>query len=234
MRARRLLPLLAAVAIAACHRGTNASSTGASDGISEEHIALLAPDAPIFERPAPARFGVAFETSAGTFTIDVHREWAPIGVDRLYHLVRAGFFDDSRFSRVVPNFIVQFGIPGDPRITTEWKDRQLRDDPVRHANVRGTIAYAMTGPNTRTHQLFISLVDNTRLDAQGFSPLGEVVDGMDVVDRIYSGYGETSGGGMRAGKQQEVLSQGNAWLDANFPKLDRLIRARIVSVPGDG
>lgn len=232
MRARRLLPLLAAVAIAACHRGASVSSPGVSTATSEERIALLAPDAPIFQRPAPARFGVAFETSAGTFTIDVHRAWAPMGVDRLYHLVRAGFFDDSRFSRVVPNFIVQFGIPGDPRITTEWKDRQLPDDPVRHSNVRGTIAYAMTGPNTRTHQLFISLVDNTRLDAQGFSPLGEVVDGMDVVDRIYSGYGETSGGGMRAGKQQEVLAQGNAWLDANFPKLDRLIHARIVEADG--
>lgn len=226
----RLLPVLALAAAGACHRSSSAPTAGESP----ERLALFAPDAPIFQRPAPPRFGILFETSAGNFTIDVHRDWAPIGVDRLYHLVRAGFFDDSRFSRVVPNFIVQFGIPGDPRITAEWKDRQLHDDPVRHPNTRGTIAYAMTGPNTRTHQLFISRVDNTRLDAQGFSPLGEIIEGMDVVDRIYSGYGETSGGGMRAGKQQEVLSQGNAWLDANFPKLDRLIRARIVPAPGGG
>jgi homoserine O-acetyltransferase len=216
--------------LSACHR---TPPSPAANG-SPERRALFAPDAAIFQRPAPALFRVAFETSAGPFTVEIHRDWAPIGVDRLYHLVQAGFFDDSRFARVVPNFIVQFGIPGDPRVTAEWKDRQLHDDPVRHANARGTIAYAMIGPNTRTHQFFISRVDNTRLDAQGFSPLGEVVDGMDAVDRIYSGYGETSGGGMRAGKQQEVLAQGNAWLDANFPKLDRLIRARIVPVPGGG
>lgn len=231
MMPARLRPTIALILVCiGCHHATLQSA----DSERPERVALFAPDAPIFQRPAPARFGVTFETSAGNFTIDVHRDWAPIGVDRLYHLVRAGFFDDSRFSRVVPNFIVQFGIPGDPRITTAWQGRQLRDDPVRHPNARGTIAYAMTGPNTRTHQLFVSLVDNTRLDAQGFSPLGEVVEGMDVVDRIYSGYGETSGGGMRAGKQQDVLSQGNAWLDANFPKLDRLIRARIVPAADGG
>ncbi len=227
MRTPRFAPLLAIALFASCHHGAAPSTAGETP----ERIALFAPDAPIFQRPAPARFRVAFETSAGNFTIDVHRDWAPIGADRLYHLVRAGFFDDSRFSRVVPNFIVQFGIPGDPRVTAEWKDRQLKDDPVRHPNARGTIAYAMTGPNTRTHQLFISRVDNTRLDAQGFAPLGEVVEGMDVVDRIYEGYGETSGGGMRAGKQHDVLAQGNAWLDANFPKLDHLVRARIVTGP---
>lgn len=230
MRTLGVIPLLSIAALAACHRNVEPRAAGESP----ERLALFAPDAPIFQRPAPARFRVEFETTAGNFAIDVHRDWAPIGADRLYHLVRAGFFDDSRFSRVVPNFIVQFGIPGDPRVTAEWKDRRLNDDPVRHPNARGAIAYAMTGPNTRTHQFFISRMDNTRLDAQGFSPLGEVVAGMDVVDRIYSGYGETSGGGMRAGKQQEVLSQGNAWLDANFPKLDRLIRARIVPGPAGG
>ncbi len=197
-------------------------------------MALFAPDAPIFQRPAPTLYRVAVETSVGPFTLEIHRDWAPIGADRLYHLVQAGFFDDSRFSRVVPGFIMQFGIPGDPRNSTVWKDRQLHDDPVLHPNERGTIAYAMTGPNTRTHQLFISMADNRRLDVQGFAPLGFVVEGMDVVERLYGGYGETSGGGMRAGKQQQVMAEGNAWLDANFPKLDRLVRARIVTAPSGG
>ncbi len=177
---------------------------------------------------SPALYHVLFETSEGPFTIEIHRDWAPIGADRLFLLVRTGAFDDSRFSRVVPGFIAQFGIPGDPRVTALWRDQRLPDDPVRQPNVRGTIAFAMTGPDTRTHQLFISLVDNTRLDAQGFAPLGRVVEGMDVVDRLYGGYGEASGGGMRAGKQEQVLAKGNAWLDANFPRLTRLVRARIV------
>jgi homoserine O-acetyltransferase len=127
----------------------------------------------------------------------------------------------------VPGFIAQFGIPGDPAITQVWKDRRMPDDSARASNVRGMIAYAMTGPNTRTTQLFISLVDNSRIDAQGFAPIGRVVSGMEVVDQLYGGYGETAGGGMRAGRQERMMSEGNGHLDRDFPKLDRILRARV-------
>jgi len=184
--------------------------------------------------PAPDLFRVRFETSQGAFVVEVHREWAPRGADRFRELVKAGFFDDSRFFRVVAGFIAQFGLPGDPALNVAggpWKDKAIQDDPVRQSNVRGTIAYAMTGPDTRSTQLYINLADNTRLDAQGFAPIGRVTEGMDVVDRLYAGYGEGAGGGMRGGKQGKILAGGNAHLDAEFPKLDRILRARILEEP---
>jgi cyclophilin family peptidyl-prolyl cis-trans isomerase len=188
---------------------------------------LLHPEQSYWSQPSPAHYDVDVETTQGTFVIAVDRALAPRGADRFYRLARAGYFDDSRFFRVVPGFIAQFVIAGDPSIARTWKDRAIPDDSTRTSNVRGTIAFAMTGPNTRTTQLFISLVDNSRLDAQGFAPLGRVVSGMDVVDRIYGGYGETAGGGMRAGKQDRMMNEGNRHLDQDFPKLDRLIRARV-------
>jgi cyclophilin family peptidyl-prolyl cis-trans isomerase len=189
---------------------------------------LLDPSSAFWETPAPRTFDARVETSKGTFVLSIERDWAPRGADRFYNLVRAGFFDDSRFSRVVPGFIAQFGIPGDPAIATLWQNRGFPDDPVRHSNVRGTIGFAMTGPNARTTQLYISLVDNVRLDAQGFAPIGRVVEGMAVVDSLYSGYGENSGGGVRAGKQGPLISGGNAYVDREYPKLDRLIRITII------
>src|SRR5882724_251848 len=180
---------------------------------------------------APEVFRVRFETGQGAFVVEAHREWAPQGVDRFHELVAAGFFDDSRFFRVVSGFIAQFGIPGDPKVTAAWQGRTMPDDPVRQSNTRGALAYAMTGPGTRSTQIYINLADNTRLDAQGFAPIGRVTSGMEVVDRLYSGYGETAGGGMRGGKQGKILSGGNAYLDAAFPKLDRLLRARIEGPP---
>ncbi|MFL6234763.1 MAG: peptidylprolyl isomerase [Thermoanaerobaculia bacterium] len=177
---------------------------------------------------APELFQVRFETSQGAFVIEVHRDWAPHGADRFHELAASGFFDGSRFFRVVSGFIAQFGVAGDPGVTAAWKDKTIPDDPVRRSNTRGTIAYAMTGPNTRSTQLYVNLADNSRLDVQGFAPIGRVASGMEVVDRLYAGYGEGSGGGMRGGKQGEMLKGGNAWLDANFPKLDRLLRARIL------
>jgi cyclophilin family peptidyl-prolyl cis-trans isomerase len=182
----------------------------------------------IWSRRAPEVFRVRFETSQGDFVVESRREWAPQGVDRFFNLVAARFFDDSRFFRVVAGFIAQFGLPGDPAVSAKWKQRTIPDDPVRQRNTRGTIAYAMTGPGTRSSQLFINLADNARLDAQGFAPIGRVTSGMEVVDRLYSGYGEGAGGGMRGGKQGKILAGGNAWLDASFPKLDRLVRARIL------
>jgi cyclophilin family peptidyl-prolyl cis-trans isomerase len=196
-------------------------------------LLLLGPlPAPGQPAHAPEVFHVRFETTQGPFVVEVHREWAPQGADRFHALVASGYFDDSRFFRVVAGFIAQFGVAGDPKVTAAWKDRTIPDDPVRQSNTqsntRGTIAYAMTGPNTRATQLYVNLADNSRLDAQGFAPVGRVTSGMEVVDRLYAGYGEKSGGGMRGGKQGKLLAEGNAWLDANFPKLDRLLKARIV------
>jgi cyclophilin family peptidyl-prolyl cis-trans isomerase len=191
-------------------------------------ILLGPPPVPAQPPHAPEVFQVRFETSQGAFVVEVHREQSPHGADRFHELVAAGYFDGSRFFRVVPGFIAQFGVAGDPKVTAAWKDRTIPDDPVRQSNTRGTIAYAMTGPNTRATQLYVNLADNSRLDAQGFAPIGRVTSGIDVVERLYGGYGETSGGGMRGGKQGEMLKGGNAWLDANFPKLDHLLRARII------
>ena len=207
-----------------CHHTSPGS--GASPAAQGSKL-LLDPSAEYWSQPAPATYRVSVETTKGTFVIVVDRSLAPRGADRFYRLVRAGYFDDSRFFRVVPGFIAQFGIPGDPAVTRVWKDRAIADDSVRASNVRGTIAYAMTGPDTRTTQLFISLVDNSRLDAQGFSPIGRIVSGMDVVDQLYGGYGESAGGGMRAGKQDRMLNEGNSHLDRDYPNLDRLVRARI-------
>lgn len=216
-----------AMALVACHRAPSVTSVAPASA-SEQRALLLQPDAAYWSEPAPAEYSVSVETTKGTFVIGVTRALAPRGADRFYRLVRAGYFDDSRFFRVVPGFIAQFGIPGDPAITQVWKDRAMPDDSARASDVRGTIAYAMTGPNTRTTQLFISLVDNSRLDTQGFSPIGRVVSGMDVVDQLYGGYGESAGGGMRAGKQDRMMNEGNQHLDRDFPRLDRLVRARVV------
>ena len=216
--------MLTACAVVAC-----SAAGGRRTELSpvERRALLLQPDAAYWTRPAPDRFDVVIETTKGTFTLAIDRSLAPRGVDRFYQLVRAGYFDDSRFYRVVPGFIVQFGVPGDPTVTPFWKDRAIDDDSVRASNVRGTIAFAMNGPNTRTTQLFISLVDNTRLDNTGFSPLGRVVAGMDVVDRLYGGYGENAGGGIRGGRQGRMMAEGNAHLDRDYPLLDKLLRAYV-------
>jgi homoserine O-acetyltransferase len=171
---------------------------------------------------------VRIETTQGTFVLEVRPDWAPRGAARFLELVRTRFFDDSRFFRVRDKYIAQFGIAGDPAVTRKWKDRYFKDDSVRTTNVRGTFAFAMTGPNLRNTQVYINLADNKQLDAQGFSPVGRVVEGMDVVDRLYSGYGEDAGGGLRLGKQGRMLEEGNKHLDVAFPKLDRLLRAREV------
>lgn len=222
MRRRVVVAALSAILLAACLH-----SPGGARALERGRAPLLDPAASFWSEAAPAIFNAKVETSRGFFVIEIERDWAPRGADRFYNLARGGFFDDSRFFRVVPNFIAQFGIAGDPRVAAAWRDRAFADDSARQSNVRGTIAFAMTGPNTRTTQLFISLVDNTRLDSQGFAPIGRVIDGMSVVDSLYSGYGENSGGGMRAGRQAPLFSEGNAYLDRAYPKLDRLIRVTI-------
>ena len=180
-------------------------------------------------RRAPYVYRVRFETNRGRFLIEVHRIWAPYGADRFYNLVRTGFFDDSRFFRVRAGYIVQFGIPGDPDVAAQWKKQTIPDDPVRQSNLRGFVGFAMTGPNTRTTQIYVNLVDNSRLDADGFAPFCKVVEGMEIVDQLYAGYGEDAGGGMRGGKQGPIFEAGNKYLDVNFPKLDKLVRATIDS-----
>lgn len=204
----------------------------AQNGQGANHRAvLLRPDDPFWHTTALDLYRAAFETSKGRFVIEVHRDWAPLGADRFYNLVRAGFFDDSRFFRVAPDFIAQFGIPGDPSVTRVWQDRTFPDDPEREKNLRGTVAFAMKGPNDRRTQLYVNLRDNARNDGQGFAIIGRVIEGMEVVDSLYSGYGETSGGGMRAGRQQRLLEEGNAYLDREFPNLDRIVRASVVRAP---
>ena len=179
---------------------------------------------------APAVFRVKVETSAGDFVIEVHRDWAPIGAPRFEELVRTKYFDDSRFFRVVAGRWAQFGIAGNPRVAERWRHRTIADDVLRQSNTPGFVAFANTGPNTRATEIFINLGDNSkRNDVEaGFAPFGKVVEGMDVVEKLYSGYGEGSGGGMRAGKQDRMFEEGNAYLDREFPKLDKLLRARVI------
>jgi peptidyl-prolyl cis-trans isomerase A (cyclophilin A) len=182
------------------------------------------------EGRAPARFVVRLETTKGRIEIEVHRDWAPRGADRFYELVRQGYYDGARFHRVVAGRWAQFGINGDPRVSTLWRDRPIEDDPFNgHSNQRGTIAYAFSVPNGRTTQVFINLRDNSEThDREPFVPFGRVVTGMDVVDSLYSDYGESSGGGIRAGKQAPLFEKGNAYLDENFPRLDHIRKATVV------
>jgi len=171
---------------------------------------------------APETFKARFETSKGTIVVEVHREWSPHGADRFYNLVKNGYFDGVKFFRAVPNFVVQWGIHGDPAIATKWLQAKVPDDPVKQSNKRGFVTYAMGGPNSRSVQLFINLVDNSRLDSMGFAPFGQVTDGMDVVDKLYNGYGE----GLTK-LQGRIAEEGNAFLEKNYPQLDAITKATI-------
>jgi peptidyl-prolyl cis-trans isomerase A (cyclophilin A) len=176
---------------------------------------------------APAAYKVNFDTSAGAFVVEVQRDWAPQGADRFYNLVKSGFYDNTRFFRVISGFMVQFGIHGDPAVSAAWRNARIAPDPVKQSNKRGYITYAMGGsPDTRTTQLFINFGDNARLDASGFAPFGQVASGMDVVDKIYSAYGEGAPNG--AGPDQgRIQAEGNAYLTKDFPKMDYIKTARI-------
>lgn len=214
--------------------GSEASSTVAtSEGGSEMNDSpLLDPGSSENNRTAPEEFTIRFSTSAGDFTAVVHRAWAPNGADRLYNLVQAGFYDGVRFFRVLDGFVAQFGIHGDPRVAAAWRSANISDDPVVESNTRGRLTYATGGPNTRTTQLFINYGDNSSLDGRGFSPVGEVVEGMEVVDRLYGGYGEgvPSGNGP---DQRRIQVEGNVYLESDFPELDYVIEARIIEGDGD-
>jgi peptidyl-prolyl cis-trans isomerase A (cyclophilin A) len=177
---------------------------------------------------APAVYRAKFDTSKGTFVVEVHRDWAPNGADRFYNLVKNGFYDNARFFRVISGFMVQFGISGDPRVSAVWHEANIKDDPVRQSNQRGFITFATAGPNTRTTQVFINYADNRALDSQGFSPFGRVVSGMNVVDALYSGYGEGAPQGLGPG-QGRIQRLGNAYLIKDFPKLDYIKKATVAN-----
>ena len=176
---------------------------------------------------APEKFQAQFDTSKGEFIIEVTRAWAPIGADRFYNLVKNGYYDNCRFFRVIKGFMVQFGIHGDTKVSAAWRGANIKDDPVKESNTRGYVSYAMAGPNTRTTQLFINFGNNSPLDGQGFSPFGKVTQGMDVVDSIYSDYGEGAPSG-KGPEQGKVHMQGNPYLEKSFPKLDYIKSATIV------
>src|SRR5713226_8368967 len=182
-------------------------------------------------RPAPEERGpdsykVRFDTTKGQFVVTVTRAWAPLGADRFYTLVKSGFYDGARFFRMLPGFVVQFGIPADPAVTRKWRDTNLKDDPVKQSNTRGTVSFATDGPDTRTTQAFINLGDNARLDQRGFAPFGAVVSGMDVVDQFYSEYGEGEPRG-KGPAQPRIEAEGNTYLERDFPKLDYIKRATV-------
>ena len=170
---------------------------------------------------SPDAYDVRFTTSKGDFTVRVTRAWAPIGSDRFYNLVKNGYFTDGAFFRVVPNFIIQFGLSADPAVNSAWRGARIKDDPVTQSNKPGYITFATAGPHTRTTQLFINFGNNGFLDGQGFSPFGQVSSGMDVVQKLHSGYGEKP-------DQGAITTQGKAYLDKNFPNLDTIKSATIV------
>jgi imidazolonepropionase-like amidohydrolase/cyclophilin family peptidyl-prolyl cis-trans isomerase len=198
-----------------------------------EHRVLSTPPpvtaTPTADEHAPDNFHVRLDTTKGSILLEVHRDWAPIGTDRFYTLVKDRYYDGNRFSRVVKGRWAQFGINGDPAVAKAWRDRPIPDDPRKQSNVRGMAAFAFAVPNGRTTQVYINTGDNSaRNDGEAFSPFAKVVEGMDVVDALYSNYGETSGGGIRAGKQGPIFEEGNYWLDRNFPALDRIERAVVL------
>lgn len=189
---------------------------------------LISPNERELAQPAPDSFRVAVETSRGRFTLMVRRAWAPHGVDRFYYLTKHQYYDSTYFFRVIENFVAQFGISGNPAVSEAWQDRRIPDDPVRHSNTRGTMAFASEGPNTRSVQLFINLKDNPQLDSYGggFPPIGEVIDGLAIVESLYDGYGEGPPSGLGP-RQELIVGQGNAYLRRYFPKLDYIVHTSI-------
>ncbi len=208
--------------------GLGLLAAGAAWASRQPSSPLLEPRNPRFGEAAPARSRVKLETSQGTVELEIHRAWAPRGADRFYNLVRHGFYDGVRFNRVIAGAWAQFGINGDPTIAALWRQQRFTDDPVVESNRLGFLSFAMAGPNDRTTQVFINLSDNPQLDERGFAPFGRVVEGMGVVDRLYSGYGESAGGGIRGGKQDPLFAGGNAYMAREFPKLDYIVEAAII------
>jgi len=204
--------------------GLALSNVDAGDGGTDSP--LLQPKSAIVRQTAPATFKTKFQTTAGDFVVEAQRDWAPLGVDRFYNLVKHGFYDGTCVFRVISGFMAQFGIHGDPKVSTAWRQERIQDDPVKQSNKRGYLSYAMAGPNTRTTQLFINYADNSRLDQMGFAPIGRIVDGMEVVDRFYAGYGEGAPQG-KGPDQGRLQAEGREYLSKNFPQLACITKATI-------
>jgi peptidyl-prolyl cis-trans isomerase A (cyclophilin A) len=204
--------LAAAMYLAGCSSGARKEEAGRKEGKKPEMTDV---------------FKVKFETTKGDFVVEVYKDWAPLGAQRFFQLVTTGFYDNSKFFRVLPGFVVQFGLAADPSLSQMMGASPIKDDPAKESNVKGTLTFATAGPNTRTTQMFVNLEDNQRLDGMGFTPVGKVVEGMSVVEGLYGGYGEGAprGNGPDQGK---IRSQGNAYLEASFPRLDGIKRTSIV------
>ena len=215
-----IIPLVASLLLATPH-------VGCAQSASLRRAALLDPSRPTWSAHAPATVTVNVETSRGTFTLELIRDWAPRGVDRFYNLARGGYYDDSRFYRVIAGFIAQFGIAGDPAVARAWSARRLPADPLREHNTRGTIAFAQYKPTDRASNVFINLRDNPELDTLQFAPIGRVVQGMEVVDSLYAYYGEFPSADAPLGNPKRLARESNTYLDEKFPKLDRVIRITI-------
>jgi peptidyl-prolyl cis-trans isomerase A (cyclophilin A) len=190
---------------------------------------LAHPSAAMLAEHAPDTVRVRFETSKGPFVVEAYRAWAPNGVDRFYQLAKNGYFDDERFFRVIGGFMAQFGVNGDPAVNEAWAERTIADDPVVHSNERGTVTFAAkSAPNSRTTQLFISFRNNANLDGIGFAPIGRVIEGMAAVDSLYSGYGDGAPEG-NGPDQLKAQAEGNAYLKRDFPKLDYVTKATVLT-----
>jgi peptidyl-prolyl cis-trans isomerase A (cyclophilin A) len=194
---------------------------------AQHRALLLEPARAFWTAHAPPTFTADIETSRGTIRIELVRDWAPVGVDHFYNLVRAGYFDDTRFFRVIYGFIAQFGIAADPAVANLWGSRTIRADSVREHNVRGTIAYAQVKPTDRTTNVFINLRDNPNLDTLRFAPIGRVVQGMDIADSLFANYGELPSSDPPLGNPKRLYAETNKYLDEKYPKLDKIIKITI-------
>jgi peptidyl-prolyl cis-trans isomerase A (cyclophilin A) len=198
----------------------SATSKGTASSAGAARPSLLNPAS--LRAKAPDVFKAQFMTTKGDVVLEVHRDWAPIGADRFYNLVKAGFFNNTAFFRVVPGFMVQFGLAANPAVNKAWQTANIKDDPVKQSNKRGMLTFAKTSlPNSRSTQLYINFGDNAGLDPQGFAPIGSVVEGMDVVDKIYAGYGERP-------EQDKITDEGDAYITKNFPMIDKIKMAKIL------
>ncbi len=208
--------------------GASGGSASTTPSPAPASVAAPAPAAPAVDpEPVAAAYKVKFETTKGNFVLAIHPEWAPKGADRFKELVKMGWFDGCKFFRVIDGFMVQFGINGNPELNDKWQENRIPDDPVKTTNSRGRISFATRGPNTRTTQVFINFGDNGNLDGMGFAPFGEVVEGMEIVDSLFKGYGEGAPRG-RGPDQGMIQSKGNAYLEEKFPKLDGIVKATLV------
>jgi peptidyl-prolyl cis-trans isomerase A (cyclophilin A) len=220
------LALVLATSASAQTRGKAPAAKAPSTAAQKREI-LRDPSNPFWSSKAPATVTADIETSRGTITVELQRAWAPFGVDHFYHLARAGYYDDSRFYRVLFGFVAQFGISADPAIANFWGARKIRADSVRTSNLRGTITYAQFKPSDRTTNLFINLRDNLNLDTLGFAPIGRVVAGMEFADSLYSAYGELPISEPPLGDVKRLYRESNKYMDVKYPKLDRILKITV-------